>query len=100
MNWMCGYMMYSSAKQPPNPYARSQGHHALTKRLIVASYPTMDHKVIIQTIDKEIERLQRARSLLTRHTAPARKRGTMSAEGRERIAAAQRARWAEAKRGS
>ena len=67
----------------------------------------MDLEAIVQSIDEEIERLQRARSLLTGHTAPlkrglphsdpARKRGAMSPEGRARVAAAQRARWAKVK---
>jgi hypothetical protein len=57
----------------------------------------MDLAAIIEEIDAEISRLERARALLTDHTAPL-KRSTMSAEGRERIAAAQRKRWAEAKR--
>lgn len=54
----------------------------------------MDHAAIIQSIDEAIERLQRARSLLTGHSdgvAPARKRGTMSLEGRAKIAAASKA---------
>jgi hypothetical protein len=64
----------------------------------------MDLDAIVQTIDEEIDRLQRLRALLTDHTAPlkrgmpTRKRGTMSAEGRARIAAAQKKRWAKAKR--
>jgi hypothetical protein len=69
----------------------------------------MNRKAIVQIIDEEIERLQRVRSLLTNHTAPL-KRGlphagpatkrTMSPEGRARIAAGQRARWAKARRAS
>jgi hypothetical protein len=64
----------------------------------------MNIEAIVQTIDAEIDRLQRARSVLTgnvapsKRAAPARKLRTMSAEGRARIAAAQRARWAKAKR--
>jgi hypothetical protein len=63
----------------------------------------MDLKAIVQTIDAEISRLEKVRALLTDHTAPlkrgfpARKRSTMSAEGRARIAAAQRKRWAKKK---
>jgi hypothetical protein len=59
---------------------------------------------MLQTIDEEIDRLQRARSLLTGNkrglpqAAPTRKRRTISAEGRARIAAAQKKRWAKAKR--
>jgi hypothetical protein len=70
----------------------------------------MDLEAILQTIDEEIERLSKARALLTgnvaplrrglSHAAPARKRRTMSADGRARIAAAQRARWAKARRAS
>jgi hypothetical protein len=75
----------------------------------------MDTTQIIQTINAEIARLEKARALLNGHvTAPA-KRGRplnsklaavskpggrkISAEGRARIAAAQKARWAKAKRG-
>jgi hypothetical protein len=64
----------------------------------------MDTKALVAAIDEEIDHLQKARSLLTGHTAPL-KRGrppakklTMSAEGRARIAAAQRLRWARAKK--
>ena len=67
----------------------------------------MNQDMIVQFIDEEIDRLQRARALLTGHTAPlkrgaapAPKRRTMSPEGRARVAAAQRARWAKAKRGT
>jgi hypothetical protein len=63
----------------------------------------MDLDAIVESIDAEIMRLWKARALLTGHTvseqtAPTRKRNTMSAEGRARIAAAQRKRWARAKR--
>jgi hypothetical protein len=74
----------------------------------------MDTTSIIQSIDAEIARLQQARALLIGQTVPA-KRGRpfgskatpaakpvywkMSPEGRERIAAAQRARWAKVKKG-
>jgi hypothetical protein len=60
---------------------------------------------IVAALDEEIDRLERARSLLKRGlphgdgVAPARKRRTMSPEGRARVAAAQRARWAKVKRG-
>lgn len=57
----------------------------------------MDTKEIIQTIDTEIARLEQVKALLNGHTAPAKRgrpvkprRGKMSAEGRARIAAAQR----------
>jgi hypothetical protein len=74
----------------------------------------MDTTEIIQTIDAEIARLKQARALLNGHTTPAKHgppisstattttnppRRKMSAEGRARIAAAQRARWAKAKKG-
>jgi hypothetical protein len=55
---------------------------------------------IVQNLDAEINRLEKARALLTGHTAPL-KRGVaprVSAEGRARIAAAQRKRWAKAKK--
>jgi hypothetical protein len=74
----------------------------------------MDTKEIIAQIDSEIARLQEARSILSNTTGTKAKRGpnkarlaivpvispkrTMSAEGRARIAAAQKARWAKAKR--
>jgi hypothetical protein len=70
----------------------------------------MDLVAIVQSIDDEIDRLQRVRSLLTAHTAPlkrgfptteqdspTRKRRKTSEEGRARTAAAQRKRWAKAK---
>jgi hypothetical protein len=55
---------------------------------------------IVQDIEAEISRLEKVRALLTGHTAPLKrgKRSTMSAEGRERIAAAQRKRWAAKKK--
>jgi hypothetical protein len=77
----------------------------------------MDTREIIQTIDAEIARLEKvrvllngdstfaARSLERSHiskpasTPKAQKRRKISAEGRARIAAAQKARWAKAKRG-
>lgn len=76
----------------------------------------MDTTAIIQEIDLEIARLEQARTLLNgtptrskRGPKPAsaitfsfgtnvKPRRTMSAEGRARIAAAQRARWAKAKK--
>jgi hypothetical protein len=64
----------------------------------------MDITGIVEAIDAEILRLQQAKALLTTDTAPL-KRGvppamkrTMSAEGRARIIAAQKARWAKVKR--
>jgi hypothetical protein len=65
----------------------------------------MDLDAIVQDIDAEISRLEKARALLTGHTAPLKrgfaptptKRRTMSAEGRARIAVAQKKRWANQK---
>jgi hypothetical protein len=74
----------------------------------------MDTTEIIQTIDAEIARLEKARELLNGHVntptkrvrpsgstvttrTTAKPRRKMSAEGRARIAAAQKARWAKAK---
>jgi hypothetical protein len=71
----------------------------------------MDTSEIIHTIDAEIARLEKARELLNGHVSTPAKRGRpvslkpvakpqrrkMSAEGRARIAAAQKARWAKAK---
>jgi hypothetical protein len=75
----------------------------------------MDTTEILQTIDAEIARLEKARALLNGHVSAPAKRGRpvgakplaaskpqsrkMSAEGRARIAAAQKARWAKAKKG-
>ena len=65
----------------------------------------MNTTSILAEIDKEIQKLQQARTLLNGYstsngrTASAvkasPKRNKMSAEGRARIAAAQRARWAK-----
>jgi hypothetical protein len=60
----------------------------------------MDVTAIVQGINAEISRLEKARTLLTGHTAPlkaTKKRRTMSAEGRARIAVAQKERWAKRK---
>jgi len=74
----------------------------------------MNTPEILSHIDEEIERLQKAKSLLTgqqttrrpvstsafkpaKKAAPDKKR-KMSAEGRARIAAAQKARWAKTKK--
>jgi hypothetical protein len=57
---------------------------------------------LLSSVDSEISRLQQARALLSGdgRTAPTRvrKHHTMSAEGRARVAAAQRKRWAKQKR--
>jgi hypothetical protein len=84
----------------------------------------MDTSIIIEFVDSEIARLEQVKVLLNgdgtqtgkrgrpkskpaaahsfdhgQNAAPAKKRRKMSAEGRARIAAAQKARWAKAKRG-
>jgi len=55
---------------------------------------------IVQSIDEEIDRLERARALLTGQTSPLKrpKRRKVSEESRARMAAAQKARWARAKK--
>jgi hypothetical protein len=64
---------------------------------------------ILATIDAELARLEQVRVLLTENPTPLKrgnssreggnpKRRKMSAEGRARIAAAQKARWAKAKK--
>jgi hypothetical protein len=64
----------------------------------------METQAIIVEIDSELATLRLARELLVGtnngHVAPRakKKRHTMSAEGRARIAAAQRARWAKQKK--
>jgi hypothetical protein len=61
---------------------------------------------ILSSIDAEIAQLERARALLSgtaaTKTAPprSRRKGRMSAEGRKRIAEAQRKRWAAQKKAS
>jgi hypothetical protein len=52
----------------------------------------MDLEAIVQSIDAEIERLEKARALLTGHTAPLKRgqRSKMSAEGRARMAPSER----------
>jgi hypothetical protein len=64
----------------------------------------MDIAAVVALVDAEIDRLSRARALLSgptpplkRGQAPAAKR-TMSPEGRARVAAAQRARWAKVRK--
>jgi hypothetical protein len=70
----------------------------------------METSQILAAIDAEIERLQRARTLLSgdiagkrgpdrqKGSSTASKRRQISPEGRARIAAAQRARWAKTKK--
>jgi hypothetical protein len=64
----------------------------------------MDTEALVAELDAEIRRLQQVRALLTGHTAPLKrgrppgtKRRTMSPEGRARIVAAQKLRWAKKK---
>jgi len=64
----------------------------------------MTTEAILAAIDAEIERLQNVRDLLTEttkgkgNTAAPRKRRTLTAAARKRIADAQRKRWAKARR--
>jgi hypothetical protein len=68
----------------------------------------MDTATIIADIEAELERLSRVRNILSGHDGgfvaprkaakPQPRRRTMSAEARERIAAAQRKRWAKQKK--
>jgi hypothetical protein len=69
----------------------------------------MTTDTILAEIDAEILKLQQVKALLTGSTSkrspgrpsnsvPIAKKRTMSAEGRARIAAAQKARWAKAKK--
>jgi hypothetical protein len=67
--------------------------------------PTMNSTEIIRAIDVKINRLQHARTLLTDQTVPLERdvpsssgRRKVSAEGRARMAVAQKARWAKAKK--
>jgi len=68
----------------------------------------MDTKALIAELDAEIDRLKEVKALLTGQTTSPRRgrppatksksRRTMSPEGRARIVAAQKARWANAKK--
>jgi hypothetical protein len=64
----------------------------------------MDTATIINAIDAELEILVRVKNILSGHETlfptlePHRKKHVMSAEARERIAAAQRKRWAAQKK--
>ena len=65
----------------------------------------MNLDAVVQAIDKEITRLEKARAVLTGHTAPLKRgfpvksgRRKVSAESRARMAAAQKERWARAKK--
>ncbi|MGD0157779.1 MAG: hypothetical protein ABSB50_16935 [Terracidiphilus sp.] len=94
-----------------------QPKHALefSQRAILNPGGFMKIQDIVVEIDAEISRLQQVKALLTgtsttemrkpgqlanaRFAGKARTRRTLSAEARERIAAAQRARWAKSKKG-
>ena len=65
----------------------------------------METNHILAAIDTEIQRLQQAKAILTgsnakptKHSSSPGKRRHLSAEARARIAAAQKARWAKAKK--
>jgi len=64
----------------------------------------MNSNLILQAIDEEIARLTRARDLLLTPAnskpapAPAAKKRTLSPEGRKKIVAAMKKRWAAAKK--
>jgi hypothetical protein len=61
----------------------------------------LETKQIITELDKEIVRLREARALLAGSSGGTKvspKRGPLSAEGKKRIAEAQRKRWAKAKK--
>jgi hypothetical protein len=65
----------------------------------------MDTTELLSAVDSEIATLQQVRALLAgqgghvrRAAKAAKKKHTMSAEGRARIAAAQKARWAKQKK--
>ncbi len=67
----------------------------------------MDTATIIEQIDAEIERLEKAKAIITGETVAARrgrptgtsKKRTLSPEARAKIAAAQKKRWAKARKG-
>ena len=67
----------------------------------------MEMKSVLAAIDREIENLQKARAILiqvqkpstgSKPTAKPRKKRRLSKEAREKIAAAQRMRWAAVKK--
>jgi hypothetical protein len=65
----------------------------------------MNRDAVVRALDALIVRFEKARALLTGHTAPLKRglpdtsaRRKMSAAGRARIAAAPKARWAKAKK--
>jgi hypothetical protein len=90
-----------------------EGQNCPTRGMLLKLYPSpqrvrpptissMGLTAIVQSIDEKIVRLEKIRAaLLTDHTAPlkrtARKRKA-SEEGRARMAAAQKARWAKIKK--
>ena len=68
--------------------------------------PRMETGKIIVEIDAEIDRLKQAKAILTGSVARSPRSGTvapkrqLSPEARAKIAAAQKARWAKAKKGA
>ena len=75
--------------------SETRQHELYTRRAINNYFFCMDTEAIVQNLDAEIRRLEKARALLTgrRGVAP-----RVSAEGRAKIAAAQRKRWAAKKK--
>jgi hypothetical protein len=93
-----------SAWPKNRPKRKRQLHRTLVLSLRrKTTISATDLEAIVQNIDEEINRLEKVRALLSGHTTPLkrgfppRKRSTMSAEGRARIAAAQKKRWAKKK---
>lgn len=107
---MTGVAGYAQRHLEHNDYYNGQRRLRASAGGILINGGFMNREDIVVEIDAEITRLQQAKALLTGTTAidgrnPARpsgarntRRWTMSAEAREKIAAAQRARWAKSKR--
>jgi hypothetical protein len=107
---MTGVAGYAQRHLEHNDYYNEQRRLRASAGGILINGGFMNREDIVVEIDAEITRLQQAKALLTGTTAidgrnPARpsgarntRRWTMSAEAREKIAAAQRARWAKSKR--
>jgi hypothetical protein len=68
---------------------RLAGTETLTESRILA----MNRDALVQALDEEITRLEKARALLTGHTAPL-KRGMSPTSGRRKVSAEARARMA------
>ena len=104
---MTGVAGYAQRHLEHNDYYNEQRRLRASAGGILINGGFMNREDIVVEIDAEITRLQQAKALLTGTTAidgrnPARpsgarntRRWTMSAEAREKIAAAQRARWAK-----